>query len=88
LSCEVQKMTVSSFQIMMVIYGRNFCFWFSPVINSEDSIMLSHFRLGHPNLVYLENLFPTLFNKKPRKMGSLNVKQIILCLSSTHWKER
>jgi hypothetical protein len=39
--------------------------------------MLSHFRLGHPNLVYLENLFPTLFNKKPRKMGSLNVKQII-----------
>ena len=34
--------------------------------NKESEVMLSHFRLGHPNFVYLKKLFPSLFiNKKP-----------------------
>ena len=35
-------------------------------LSNKDEVMLWHYRLGHPNFVYLENLFPHLFiNKSP-----------------------
>jgi len=34
--------------------------------NKESAIMMWHFRLGHPNFMYLKHLFPSLFiNKNP-----------------------
>lgn len=32
--------------------------------NKDSAIMLWHYRLGHPNFVYLKKLFPSLFNKR------------------------
>ncbi|MCR2847981.1 DDE-type integrase/transposase/recombinase, partial [Weizmannia coagulans] len=47
--------------------------------NKENEIMLSHFWLGHPNFVYLQKLFPSLFiNKKPSSF------QCEVCQSSKH----
>jgi len=37
---------------------------------AENSIMLWHYRLGHPNFMYLRKMFPALFN---------NNKQILQC---------
>ena len=37
---------------------------FSSRVNNESEIMLWHFRLGHPNFVYLAKLFPALFVNK------------------------
>ena len=35
--------------------------------NKENEIMLCHYRLGHPNFLYLQKLFPSLFiNKNPK----------------------
>ena len=35
--------------------------------NNDSEVMLWHYRLGHPNFVYLEKLFLTLFiNKNPK----------------------
>ncbi|XP_073225657.1 uncharacterized protein [Cicer arietinum] len=31
--------------------------------NLEEVVMLWHYRLGHPNFMYLEKMFPSLFNK-------------------------
>ena len=31
--------------------------------NNDSEIMLWHYRLGHPNFLYLKTLFPKLFNK-------------------------
>ena len=33
-------------------------------VNNVDEVMLLHFRLGHPNSVYLEKTFPQLFINK------------------------
>ena len=33
-------------------------------INKISAIMLWHYRLGHPSLMYLKKLFPSLINKK------------------------
>ena len=39
---------------------------FNSSVNNVDEIILRHFRLGHPNFVYLEKIFSKLFiNKKP-----------------------
>lgn len=32
----------------------------------EESVMLWHYRLGHPNFMYLGKMFPSLFNKRLR----------------------
>ena len=32
--------------------------------SSNDEIMSWHFRLGHPNFLYLKSLFPALFGNK------------------------
>ena len=37
-----------------------------PVSNKDSDIMLWHYRLGHPNFMYLSKMFPSLFiNKSP-----------------------
>ncbi|KAL5840582.1 hypothetical protein ACOSQ4_013190 [Xanthoceras sorbifolium] len=36
----------------------------SVTLNKNNAIMLWHFRLGHPNFMYLEKLFPNLFINK------------------------
>ena len=47
--------------------------------SKEDSIMLWHCRLGHPNFMYLKKLFPLLFLNK--KISSLNCE---VCQLSKH----
>ncbi|KAG8479954.1 hypothetical protein CXB51_025047 [Gossypium anomalum] len=47
--------------------------------SKEDSIMLWHRRLGHPNFMYLKKLFPLLFLNK--KISSLNCE---VCQLSKH----
>ncbi|GMI70512.1 hypothetical protein HRI_000720500 [Hibiscus trionum] len=47
--------------------------------SKEDSVMLWHRRLGHPNLIYLKKLFPLLFLNK--KISSLNCE---VCQLSKH----
>ena len=37
--------------------------FFPFVVIINDAILLWHYRLGHPNFVYLEKMFPSLFNK-------------------------
>ena len=34
--------------------------------NRNDVILLWHYRLGHPNFVYLEKMFPSLLNKNSK----------------------
>lgn len=36
------------------------------VPSSENDVMLWHYRLGHPNFMYLEKIFPSLFNKNQK----------------------
>jgi len=33
-------------------------------IHEDEEIMLWHYRLGHPNFLYLKHLFPDLFKNK------------------------
>ena len=35
---------------------------FSKSSNNNSAIMLWHYKLGHPNFLYLKKLFPTLFD--------------------------
>ena len=44
--------------------------------NNESAIMLWHYRLGHPNFLYLKRLFPTLFNKTNAKLLQCEVCQL------------
>lgn len=46
------------------------------ISNNDSAIMLWHYRLGHPNFVYLEKLFPTLFNNKSPKNFQCEVCQL------------
>lgn len=46
--------------------------------NKDSAIMLWHYRLGHPNFVYLKKLFPSLFNKDPLSL------QCEVCQFSKH----
>lgn len=34
-------------------------------LNNDSALMLCHYRLGHPNFLYLKKHFPSLFNKEP-----------------------
>ena len=42
----------------------------------ESQVMLWHFRLGHPNFVYLEKLFPHLFIKEKSNFYQCEICQI------------
>ena len=50
-------------QPQMVIGGNSFSV---SCQNNDSAIMLWHYRLGHPNVMYLKHLFPSLFNKNPK----------------------
>jgi len=36
--------------------------------SSNNFVMLWHYRLGHPNFMHLEKMFPSLFNKNKKRM--------------------
>ena len=44
--------------------------------NNESAIMLWHYRLRHPNFLYLKRIFPTLFNKANAKLLQCEVCQL------------
>ena len=44
----------------------------------EEAVMLWHYRLGHPNFLYLKKMFPSIFNK------SLNFFHCEICEMSKH----
>ena len=50
-------------QPQMVVSGNSFSV---SCQNNDSEIMLWHYRLGHPNVMYLKHLFPSLFNKNPK----------------------
>ena len=50
-------------QPQMVIGGNSFSV---SCQNNDSAIRLWHYRLGHPNVMYLKHLFPSLFNKNPK----------------------
>ena len=45
---------------------ENNCMALSSNSNKDSAIMLWHYRLRHPNFIYLEKLFPSLFNKNKK----------------------
>ena len=51
-------------------------------LNNDSVIMLWHYRLGHPNFVYLEKLFPVLFDNK-----SSHLFQCEICQLSKHTRQ-
>ncbi|CAN1225967.1 Retrovirus-related Pol polyprotein from transposon TNT 1-94, partial [Linum grandiflorum] len=44
--------------------------------SSMDPVVLWHYRLGHPSFMYLERLFPDLFNKRSAKLFECEVCQL------------
>lgn len=46
------------------------CVVSSPSTNKDSDVMLWHYRLGHPNFLYLQKLYPSLFNKNSRNFQS------------------
>ena len=50
-------------QPQMVIGGNSFSV---SCQNNDSAIRLWHYRLGHPNVMYLKHLFPSLFNKNQK----------------------
>ena len=45
-------------------------------VNKDNKVMLWHYRLGHPNFMYLEKLFPFLFINKSPKFFSCEICQL------------
>ena len=43
--------------------------------NKESTIMLLHYRLGHPNFMYLSKMFPALFKNKNPKLFQCEICQ-------------
>jgi IS30 family transposase len=42
---------------------KNNCHVAAAVSSDNNPVMMWHYRLGHPNFIYLEKMFPSLFNK-------------------------
>ena len=47
----------------------------SSLSNKDSAIMLLHYRLGHPNFLYLKRLFPSLFINKNSKFFHCDICQ-------------
>ena len=47
---------------------KNHSYVAAAVPSSDNSVMLWPYRLGHPNFMYLENMFPSLFNKNKKNI--------------------
>jgi hypothetical protein len=45
-------------------------------VNKDSDVMLRHYRLGHPNFMYLEKLVPSLFTNKNAKSFKCEVCQL------------
>lgn len=45
-------------------------------VSNENQVMLWHFRLGHPNFLYLEKLLPHLFINKNSKFFHCEICQL------------
>ena len=51
---------------------------------ADRDIMLQHYRLGHPNFVYLEKMFPKLFINKDTNLFQCDVCQLSKHTRSTY----
>ena len=49
---------------------------FNSSVNKDSEVMLWHYRLGHPNFLYLEKLFPHLFINKKSKFFNCEICQL------------
>jgi len=49
---------------------------FNSSVNKDSEVMLWHYRLGHPNFLYLERLFPHLFINKNSKFFHCEICQL------------
>ena len=49
---------------------------FNNYVIQDSNVMLWHYRLGHPNFMYLEKLFPSLFINKNPKFFSCEIFQL------------
>ena len=45
---------------------KNHSYVAAAVPSSDNPVILWHYRLGHPNFMYLEKMFPSLFNKNKK----------------------
>ncbi|KAL5851107.1 hypothetical protein ACOSQ3_006225 [Xanthoceras sorbifolium] len=52
--------------------------------NSDSEIMLYHYRLGHPNFMYLEKLFPSLFKNKSFKNFQCEICHLSKHIRNSH----
>ena len=52
--------------------------------NKDSDVMLWHYRLGHPNFMYLEKLFPSLFINKSPKLFNCEICQLAKHSRSTY----
>ena len=49
----------------------------NPSVNKDSEIMLWHYRVGHPNFMYLEKLFPSLFRNRSPKFFNCEICQLV-----------
>ena len=59
-------------------------FWSNSQSNNDRAIMMWHYRLGHPNFVYLERIFPSLFSHKNSKILHCDICQFSKHTRSTY----
>ena len=45
-------------------------------VNKDNEVTLWHYRLGHPNFIYLEKLFSSLFINKSPKFFNCEIRQL------------
>jgi len=45
-------------------------------VNKDSEVLLWHYRLGHPNFIYLEKLFPSFFSNKSSKSFKCEICQL------------
>ena len=57
---------------------KNHSYVAAAVPSSDNSVMLWPYRLGHPNFMYLEKMFPSLYNRNKKRI------QCEICQLSKH----
>lgn len=58
------------------------------ILNKDNAVLLWHYRLGHPNFLYLGKLFPSLFNNKSSRSFQCDICQLSKHTRSTFTPQR